>query len=275
MIALREPFSAQANRIEELLQEAVSSSRLGCWLQCRLKYFFKYVMGESEPTQPNLHLGKTVHAVLQEWNQARWNGQILSVEDLEQHYDVFFDEGDTVDWNSPEQRRDNKDRGRALLATYLEHTNIPFLEKPQGVEVYAEADLSRHGLPSLCGVIDLVRPGGIIVDFKTSSQAPYSSMVLHTHGIQLTSYGVLYRDATGEKESGLELHHLVKLKKPKVVITQAEPVTKKAVARLFRTLESYVDGVQREDFVPSPGLACAYCPFFKQCRKWEGGSNAS
>jgi len=38
------------------------------------------------------------------------------------------------------------------------------------VEVSFEADLS--GLPMLVGIIDLVRPGGKIVGFKTSAAKP-------------------------------------------------------------------------------------------------------
>lgn len=52
---------------------------------------------------------------------------------------------------------------------YLRDTPIPAEEKPEAVEVRVEADLARHELPTLVGIIDLVRPGGSIVDFKTSA----------------------------------------------------------------------------------------------------------
>jgi len=38
--------------------------------------------------------------------------------------------------------------------------------------------------------------------------------------------------------------------------------------RLFRMIESYVDGLAREDFVPSPGFSCAGCELFNECRTW-------
>jgi len=271
VIALKEQFTP-ANRITELLEERVSPSRLGCWLQCRLKFFFRYVLGLPQSNSPSLHLGKTVHAVLQLWNLARWKGVPAPLAELEASHDaLFLDEGEeAVPWESEEERGTTKVKGRSLLSVYLEETNIPFNEKPLGVEVRMEADLQSHGLPNLGGIVDLVRPGGIIVDYKTAAQTPDPRMALHQHETQLTSYALLYRDATGEKEGGVELHHLVKLKKPKAVITQAPPATEGKINRLFRTMESYVSGVQREDFVPSPGLHCSYCPFFAQCRKWEG-----
>jgi hypothetical protein len=79
---------------------------------------------------------------------------------------------------------------------------------------------------------------------------------------------VLYRDATGQRESGRELHHLVKLKKPKLVVTTLGPMTDNQEARLFRSMESYVEGLAREDFVPSPGFHCAGCEYFGECKRW-------
>jgi len=90
-----------------------------------------------------------------------------------------------------------------------------------------EADLPE-GLPKLVGIFDLVRTGGRIVDFKTSAQTPDAEKVEHIHETQLSCYAVLYRDATGKRESGVELHHLVKSKKPKVVITALRPMTETA-----------------------------------------------
>lgn len=62
---------------------------------------------------------------------------------------------------------------------YLRDTPIPVDEKPMGVEVSVERDLSEHGLPSLRGIIDLVRANGEIVDFKTSATTPNLEQVLH------------------------------------------------------------------------------------------------
>jgi hypothetical protein len=139
---------------------------------------------------------------------------------------------------------------------------------PEAVEVPMESDLSRYGLPTLIGVLDLVRAGGKIVDFKTSGKTPEAEDAIHQNEAQLSCYSVLYRDATGHLESGRELHHLVKTKTPKLVLTELPPMTNAQRVRLFRMMESYVEGLAREDFVPSPGFSCAGCEFFNECRKW-------
>ena len=80
---------------------------------------------------------------------------------------------------------------------------------------------------------------------------------------------MLYRENTGRQEQGVELHHLVKLKTPKVVITELPPMTENQQSRLFSMIESYVQGLDRRDFIPSPGLQCAACEFFNECRAWH------
>ena len=92
----------------------------------------------------------------------------------------------------------------ALPETYLRDTPIPLDERPEGVEVSVELDLARHGLPKLVGIMDLVRKGGCIVDYKTTSRTPDSEKVLHFTEVQTTSYAMLYREATDRQESGIE-----------------------------------------------------------------------
>jgi len=62
---------AKANPVETL-QKSVSASRLNTWLQCRLKFYFRYVQQISKPKTPSLHVGSVVHLILQAWNMARW-----------------------------------------------------------------------------------------------------------------------------------------------------------------------------------------------------------
>jgi putative RecB family exonuclease len=157
-----------------------------------------------------------------------------------------------------------------LLEMYFRNTPIPIDEKPEAVEVPVEADLVKHGLPVLIGVIDLVRKAGRIVDFKTTGQTPNPDKANHLNEMQMSCYSVLYREAAGKTESGLELHHLVKLKTPKLVLTSMEPMTQAQETRLFRIMESYVNGLDRQDWIPSPSpMSCSCCEFFNECRRWS------
>ena len=155
------------------------------------------------------------------------------------------------------------------MEQYFIQTPIKADEKPEAVEVRVEADLSSHGLPTLVGVLDLVRAGGRIVDFKLVGKSPDAKQVVHVHEVQLTCYSLLYRDATGRKESALELHHLVKTKAPKLIVSSLPPASESQHTRLFRQIESYQAGLERRDFVPSPGFHCAGCEYFTECRLWN------
>ena len=62
--------AACVGRIKEELLATVSASRLGTWLGCRLKFYFRYVLGIQKPTSPARHVGSVVHAVLQQWSLA-------------------------------------------------------------------------------------------------------------------------------------------------------------------------------------------------------------
>jgi CRISPR/Cas system-associated exonuclease Cas4 (RecB family) len=266
----RTPPLKAPNPFEEL-QKKVSASRLGLWQTCRLKFWFRYVLQLSKPRTPALHVGKVVHAVLQAWNMARWRKEPFVID----RFKTFFD----TDWQAQQKEErikwvgeEAKDRSGAwsLLQMYFAQTPIPVDEKPEAVEVAAEADLHAHGLPTLVGILDLVRAGGRIVDFKTSGKTPDSEQAAHLHETQLSCYSLLYRDATRKRESGLELHHMIKTKQPKLVVTSLPPMNQKQEARLFRAMESFVEGVGRKDFVPSRGFHCAACEYLSECRAWSG-----
>ena len=252
----------------ETLKKTVSASRLNCWLQCRLKFFFRYVLKITKPKTAALHYGSVVHLVLQQWNMARWRKQAFEITKLKQVFEVGWTDQGQIDWKDEEPEQ--KTSAWSVLEKYFTDTPIKPNELPEAVEVPVTADLSQHGLPTLIGVLDLVRSGSRIVDFKTTGKTPDNDSALHQNGVQLDCYSVLYREAAGKREAGRELHHLVKTKVPKLVITLAGPMLEYQRNRLFRLMENYVEGLEREDFVPAIGMQCAGCEFQADCKSWNG-----
>lgn len=279
MMAVLEPPAAphrprEQARVAEL-QQTISASRLGLWLSCRLKFYFRYVRQLQKPPTPAMHAGSTVHGVLQAWNLSRWRREPFAVERFQAVFQAQWTERQAeapVVWEDEAAERSSA--WRALEHYFLE-TPIKADEKPEAVEVTVSADLSARGLPTLVGVLDLVRAGGRIVDFKLTGKTPDLAMLVHVHESQLTAYSVLYRDATGRTESGLELHHLVRTKQPKLIVTTLPPATEAQHQRLFRAMASYQDGLARQDFVPAPGFACLGCEYFHECRQWKPGTTTA
>lgn len=251
--------------------EYLSASRLKCFQTCRLQFYFRYVEKVPVVTSPALFVGQLVHAVLQQWNLRRWRGEAADALSLWPFFAERWslDQPDGLDWQSTEDTQ--REKAWQMLEHYLQQTPIPLAEKPEAVEVVVERDLLAHGLPPLRGVIDLVRAGGRIVDFKTSARTPDTDQAGHQYEVQLGCYALLYREATGHPEGGFELHHLIKTREPKLVVTPLDPLEPGQVSRLLRVMESYVAGVIAEDYVPSPGMHCGWCDYFERCRAWSGG----
>ena len=253
--------------IEELLA-TVSASRLNTFHACRLKFYFNYVLGLSRAKSGAQHIGSTVHHALKLWNLARWRKQSIPDGWLREQFDQFWteDQAGAIAWDEGEEDQ-SKAKAWALLETYFQQSPIPANEAAEGVEVSVEADL---GSTKLIGIIDLVRSGGRIVEFKTAGQTPNPDKAEHMHELQCSCYSLMYREATGRPEKAVELHHLVKLKTPKLVVTVLPPMTSKQETRLLKVVDSYLAGVQRQDWVPSPSpMSCACCEFFNECRRWS------
>ena len=82
MIALTPPARKAVVPADDHLTSVVSASRLNCFLGCRLKFYFRYVMEIVKPATAALFVGKAVHAALQQWSTARWRGQAHDAEAL-------------------------------------------------------------------------------------------------------------------------------------------------------------------------------------------------
>ena len=118
------------------LSEEVSATRLNTFGTCRLKFFFRYVEKIESKPSPALHLGKAVHAVLQQWNLARWRNQVLTEDQIKEVFGQQWEQlqlGQEINWK--EEEAEAKEMGWKLLKTYLDQTPIPKEEKPEGVEV--------------------------------------------------------------------------------------------------------------------------------------------
>jgi CRISPR/Cas system-associated exonuclease Cas4 (RecB family) len=258
-----------ARSIDDLLVN-VSASRLSTWQQCRLKFYFRYILAIRRPKPPALHVGSSIHETLKYWNKARWRNQQPSLKELHDIYSTSWEtnlEKEPVNWFGEEAEQ--KQAGWKLLETYFRESPINPDEKPEGVEVSVQASLSKHGLPDVIGIIDLVRPNGRIVDFKSTGKTPDALQVAHTTSTQIACYSLLYREATGRTETAIELHHLVKTKSPKLVVTVLDPVSEVQKSRLLHVIESYARGLQKHDWIPSPGMQCASCEFFSECASWS------
>ncbi len=84
------PDITELDPVEKILGEPVSASRVNLFHSCRLKFYFRYVLKLNKPTSPALHVGKNVHAMLQEWSKRRWMGKPATSLDLRPHFETHW-----------------------------------------------------------------------------------------------------------------------------------------------------------------------------------------
>src|SRR6478735_12730282 len=101
------PSPKLPSRVEEL-QKTFSASRLGLWQQCRLKFYFKYVLRVQKPPTGARHVGRVVHAVLQAWNKARWRKEPFVPERFKAIFDGRWTEEQKdlqIKWDGEEEKQ--------------------------------------------------------------------------------------------------------------------------------------------------------------------------
>jgi putative RecB family exonuclease len=257
----------------------VSPSRLNLWLRCPLSWNLRYVDGIRTPTSPALFVGKCTHSALEDHYRHRMLGITLPPDEVISRMDANWDQtvaDEQMDFESTTQETTLRQKVADLVQAYL--LQVPDDEpRPLAVEATMEVPLvdpftgEDLGIP-LLGIVDLVlddADGPVVRDFKTSSRSASPFEV--THEIQLTSYGYLFRRTTGLEEIGLEIHSLIKTKKPKVEGHRYPARTDAHFRRLFAVIREYLDALDRGRFNYRPGWGCAMCDFRQShCLQWSG-----
>ena len=253
----------------------ISASRLNLWLKCPLAYKFRYIDGIRTPTTPSLFIGKRTHDALEMFYRHRQLGVQLSAEQLTGRIGSTWDEAAAADgmtFESADDAAAAKQQVVRLVETYLEH--VPHDEPmPLTVETSLEAPLvdpvtgEDLGI-KLLGIVDLVldrQDGPVICDFKTAANS--SPPLELAHEIQLTCYAYLLHQATGLRESSLEIRSLIKTKTPQVAFHAFEPRKPRHFRRLFAVIQAYLDDLDQQRFIYRPGWTCGMCEFSENlCR---------
>jgi len=253
----------------------LSASSIKNYLGCPLRFFFEKVL--QLPRQPNLNqfLGKVVHEGLSLYNHAVWKRGTATLPELSDSIEAAFctvEATDSIEWQTPEERNQLLSQANGIVGTYIEGEQKLKQPVPLGVEVLL-TDIDLGFDYPFVGVLDLVRRGNVITDYKSIARTP-SDLDLESwnHELQLTCYELLFEQATGESVSAKELIYLVKTKQPKVIRQNIKPADLIQRERFRNMVQTMVDGVENERFYPCPGMQCSWCDFRKECSQWKGGS---
>lgn len=246
------------------LGEVLSPSQVNTFLNCPAKWYFRYLVGLSEPATGSLAIGTAFHAAV----AANFRQKIST------SCDMPFDELRVLLGNqftmavAIAELRDDEDAaelaavGEAMLSVYMKEA-APSI-RPAAVELEVEGEIAGV---KVRGFVDVLDAEGRIIDCKTASRRP--SGVSAEHALQLTTYVMITPGASGT----CRLDTLTKTKTVQLIqqsheVRQAE---RTLAEHLFPMVQdSICDGV----YLPrrnSTLCSRRYCGYWRECEREFGG----
>lgn len=244
--------------------QILSPSQVRSFMDCQVRWWFKYVLRMKDPQNGNLALGRAVHAALtRNFHQKTETREDLPITGvlalfreawaLELEYTEFRDDEDPAELAAC---------GAGLISKYMSEV-APTID-PAEVEIRVAGEI---GGVQVQGWIDLLDVEGRIIDIKTAARRP--SGIEPDHRFQIATYAQLLAGASGE----VRIDTLVKTKTPKVV-TQSFQLNDQDV-RAIRTLYPLAQrAMKAQVYVPNrSSITCSRrnCSYWRHCeREWGG-----
>lgn len=258
-----------------------SFSQLSTYMQCSMKYYYRYVAKKPERSSLALRTGSAGHAAL-EWNDRL---KIKSGEDrpLAEVIDKFSDfyDAETSMLEPDEIKPDedvgkNKDANIETIKVY--HKAIApkvrpiMVEKEFNIEL-GGLDQNQYPLKIVNGRIDLITTEDIL-DRKWTRRMKSQSEVDMSY--QLTLYELWYRMTYKElpKQVGLQVFVPATTKTPARVQNlmrspDQSPLPQRQARwrQLVHTMRTVQRGIDQGIFIPvNDPMKCAWCPYRKVCQ---------
>ena len=229
-----------------------------------MKFFFRYVLGLQEAEDGRAPCGRDRSRRVQQLeprpvaaaDAVRW------LELLYAAYTAAWTAGqaeEPVAWDNPGVEAEQKQIGWRLLETFFRESPIREAGKPDAVEVSVEADLASHGLPTLVGVLDLVQNESII-DFKTTRHDAQPGAC--RPGQRHAGHRVL-APLPGEHRQKGSRHRVAPSGQAQAAQARGHPLPPGERSKPALRVIDPTSRAGRRDFIPSPGLQCASCEFFR------------
>jgi CRISPR/Cas system-associated exonuclease Cas4 (RecB family) len=258
--AIPSPRSA----IETPPSEALSPSQVRCFMDCQIRWWFKYGLKVPDPPNGNMALGRAVHSALSE-NFAQ---NVDTREDLPTDgvvalfREAWANEREQTEFRDEENPQELASTGAALVRKYMDYL-APTID-PAVVELKVDGEI---GGVKVRGWIDLLDVEGRVIDIKTARAKP--SSIEQMHKFQIATYSHLIAGASGEGR----IDTLVKTKTPQVV-SQSFQVTSEEM-RVAQTLyPAAQEAMQQQRFMPNRlSMMCSRrnCSYWRHCeREWGG-----
>lgn len=244
--------------------EVLSPSQVRGFMDCQVRWWFKYVRKLPDPQTGNLALGKAVHAALTEnfaqKLETREDLPLMGVLGL--YREARAAEREQTEFRDVENPSELGSCGEALVTKYMDEA-APMID-PAAVEMRVTGEI---GGTRVQGWIDLLDAQGQIIDIKTAARKP--SGIEPDHRFQLATYAQLTPGASGE----VRLDTLVKTKTPGLV-TQSFTIGLQDVVVTERLYGLAQQAMRSELYMPNRlSITCSRrnCSYWRHCEREMGG----
>ncbi len=260
------PISASTapSGLENFSAEILSPSQVRCFMDCQIRWWFKYGLKIPDGATGNMALGKAVHSALGE-NFAQ---KVETREDLATpgvlaiFRDAWAEECDQTEFRDEESPRELAATGEALVANYMDRM-APSID-PSAVELQVEGEISGVRVRGRIDLLDVERR---VIDIKTAKARPTGIEPMHK--FQVATYANLLPGATGEGR----VDTLVKTKIPQT-ISQSFQITVDELRVPQMLYPAAREAMRQQSYIPNrTSMMCSRrnCSYWRRCeREWGG-----
>ena len=254
------PFPAT----EAASSEVLSPSQVRCFMDCQIRWWYKYGLKVPDAPTGNMALGRAVHSALCE-NFAQ---KVDTREDLPTpgvvalFHEAWTNECEQTEFRDEENPPELAATGEALVAKYMD--NLAPTIDPAVVELKVDGEI---GGVRVRGWIDLLDAEGRVIDIKTAKARP--SSIEPMHKFQVATYSHLIAGASGEGR----VDTLVKTKTPQIISQnfQVTPEEMRAAQTLYPAAQ---EAMRQQRYMPNRlSMMCSRrnCSYWRHCeREWGG-----
>jgi PD-(D/E)XK nuclease superfamily len=244
--------------------DVLSPSQVRTFLDCPVRWEFKYRRRLPDPQTSNLALGKAVHAALGE----NFRQKIETREDLPTtgvmalFRQAWIEERDETEFAESDDADVIGKCGEALVMRYMDEM-APFIQ-PAASDFFVAGEI---GGIRVQGIIDVVDEDQRIIDLKTRTRRP--PHISFADVFQVATYRQLLPTADG----CVHIDSLIKTKSVQVV-RQSLDLTPEDLRITVMLYPLVREAMQTNAFLPNRlSLSCSrrHCAFWRQCEREFGG----
>jgi hypothetical protein len=256
--------TAASHDAQSGLAEILSPSQVRSFMDCQVRWWFKYAQKYSDAPTANMALGRAIHAAL----TSNFAQKIETHEDLPVtgvlalFREAWAIEREQLEFRDDENPLELAACGESLLAKYMDEV-APTIE-PAAVEIRVHGEIAGV---KVHGWIDLLDVDGRIIDIKTAARKPSSIDV--DHKFQIATYAQLTPGASGHAR----VDTLVKTKTPSIV-TRSFTLSEQDLLATRKLYALAQHAMRSQIYMPNRlSMTCSRrnCSYWRYCEHEWGG----